>query len=98
MVERLFLAVLWGCLLFVIVVFPGHTHLLFLCVFSQMKDIKHIRRYFHWVPWVMPKGLGLGGTGVSKFNFLNMVIWHIKLKGMNSSPGYTENFDLHSNW
>ena len=29
-VERLFLAVLWGCLQFVIVVFPDHTHLLFL--------------------------------------------------------------------
>ena len=26
MVELLFLAVLWGCLLFVIVVFPDHTH------------------------------------------------------------------------
>ena len=30
MVERLFLAVTWGCLRFVIVVFPDHTHLLFL--------------------------------------------------------------------
>ena len=30
MVERLFLAVSWGCLQFVIVVFPDHTHLLFL--------------------------------------------------------------------
>ena len=30
MVERLFLAVQRGCLLFVIVVFPDHTHLLFL--------------------------------------------------------------------
>ena len=30
MVERLFLAVPWGCLLFVIVVFPDHTRLLFL--------------------------------------------------------------------
>ena len=30
MVERLFLAVLWGCLRFVIVVFSDHTHLLFL--------------------------------------------------------------------
>ena len=30
MVERLFLAVPWGCLRFVIVVFPAHTHLLFL--------------------------------------------------------------------
>ena len=29
MVEGLFLAVPWGCLRFVIVVFPDHTHLLF---------------------------------------------------------------------
>ena len=28
MAERLFLAVPWGCLRFVIVVFPDHTHLL----------------------------------------------------------------------
>ena len=34
-----------------------------LCVFSQMKDIKHIRLDFHWVPWVVPKGFGLGGAG-----------------------------------
>ena len=31
--ERLFLAVPWGCLRFVIVVFPDHTHLLFLINF-----------------------------------------------------------------
>ena len=31
MVERLFLAVPQGCLRFVFVVFPDHTHLLFLC-------------------------------------------------------------------
>ena len=30
MVEWLFLLVPWGCLGFVIVVFPDHTHLLFL--------------------------------------------------------------------
>ena len=30
MAERLFPAVPWGCLRFVIVVFPDHTHLLFL--------------------------------------------------------------------
>ena len=30
MVEWLFLLVPWGCLLFVILVFPNHTHLLFL--------------------------------------------------------------------
>ena len=32
MVERLFLGVPRGCLRFVIVVFPDHTHLLFLCL------------------------------------------------------------------
>ena len=42
MVERLFLAVPWGCLQFVIVVFPDHTHLLFFmrktscCLFLTM--------------------------------------------------------------
>ena len=30
MVERFFLAAPWGCLQFVVVVFPDHTHLLFL--------------------------------------------------------------------
>ena len=33
MVERLFLTVPQGCLQFVIVVFPDHTHLLFLTDF-----------------------------------------------------------------
>ena len=27
-----------------------------------------------------------------KLNFLTMVMWHIKLKGMSSRPGYTEKF------
>ena len=37
MVERLFLAVTQGCLRFVIVVFPDHTHLLFLdCLIVQV--------------------------------------------------------------
>ena len=35
MVERLFLAVPRGCLQFVIVVFPDHTHLLFFLVLVQ---------------------------------------------------------------
>ena len=35
MVERLFLVVPWGCLQFVIVVFPDHTHLLLL--WTQIK-------------------------------------------------------------
>ena len=35
-----------------------------LCVFSQMKDIKHIRRDFHSVAWVIPQGWDLGLPGV----------------------------------
>ena len=36
MVERLFLAVTRGCLQFVIVAFPDHTHLLFLKLLAIM--------------------------------------------------------------
>ena len=39
MVERLFLAVLRGCLQFVIVVFPDHTHLLFLFQGNQIHTL-----------------------------------------------------------
>ena len=38
MVERLFLAVPWGCLRFVIVVFPDHTHLLFWKLCSAIQE------------------------------------------------------------
>ena len=38
-----------------------------LCVFSQIKDIKHIRGNFHSLPWVMPQGLGLGVAVGQKF-------------------------------
>ena len=41
-------------------------------------------------PWALGRG--------QKFNFLNMVMWHIKLKGICSRPGYTENYNLKSNW
>ena len=45
MVERLFLAMPRGCLQFVIVVFPDHTHLLFLS--SPVKILLTVqRRYF----------------------------------------------------
>ena len=67
-----------------------------MCVFSQMKDIKDIRQELYSVPLVIPQGLGLGVVGVvhdvKKFNFLNMVIWHIKLMGTSSRQGYTETF------
>ena len=39
MVERLFLAVPRGCLQFVIVVLPDHTHLLFLVVLLSMSGL-----------------------------------------------------------
>ena len=39
-----------------------------------------------------PRVWDLGVLGGQKFNFLNMVMWHIKLKGMSSRPGYTGNF------
>ena len=52
MVERLFLAVPWACLRFVIVVFPDHTHLLF-TVFN-IEFLQHLalhintgRRFFN---------------------------------------------------
>ena len=38
MVEWLFLAVSWGCLRFVLVVFPGHIHLLFLFKMSNTHE------------------------------------------------------------
>ena len=42
MVERLFLAVPQGCLQFVIVVFPDHTHLLFLVSVTEMAKKNNI--------------------------------------------------------
>ena len=48
-VERFFLAVPWGCLRFVIVVFPDHTYLLFFvadtyiqCISSSLQSLTNI--------------------------------------------------------
>ena len=69
MVERLFLAVPQGCLRFVIVVFPDHTHLLFFSgkykkdffiinnVCSQIKDRQHIEQNIHFIACIMPLGV-----------------------------------------
>ena len=46
MVERLFLAVPWGCLRFVIVVFPDHTHLLFLNKTSRLSSARIFVRLY----------------------------------------------------
>ena len=48
MVERLFLAVPRGCLQFVIVVFPDHTHLLFLFWSPQIRLLTML--------WLFEKG------------------------------------------
>ena len=49
-------------------VFPDHTRLLFLCVFSQIKDRKHFEQNFHSVAKVMPR-VGLRGAwGVENFS------------------------------
>ena len=45
MVERLFLTVPRGCLQFVIVVFPDHTHLLFFKVFLYLFSRFNIKQY-----------------------------------------------------
>ena len=48
------------------------------------------------VIFILPPGLyprsGTCGAGVKEINFLNIVMWHIKVKGMISRPGYTEIF------
>ena len=50
MVERLFLAVPRGCLQFVIVVFPDHTHLLFLIYNGDYfnKNIRFINSIYYF--------------------------------------------------
>ena len=59
-----------------------------LCVFSHMKDIKHIRRDFHLVAWVMPQGSDLGvpwGVWGSKFflfrNSTKFGVWVTYMNG-----------------
>ena len=46
MVERLFLAMPRGCLQFVIVVFPDHTHLLFLTHFMQIIILLPVSKFY----------------------------------------------------
>ena len=46
MVKRLFLTVPRGCLQFVIVVFPDHTHLLFFIRVSKAQRLKIVTKFF----------------------------------------------------
>ena len=43
-VVWLFLAVPWGCLQFVIVIFPDHTHLIFFIVFNNLNIFGRIKK------------------------------------------------------
>ena len=52
MVERLFLTVPLGCLQFVIVVFPDHTHLLFLVIPGIHEVIVVMSGVFYLLPYV----------------------------------------------
>ena len=59
MVERLFLAVPRGCLRFVIVVFPDHTHLLFLLTSKNRRGMTkkvHLKRILTKVNKLLFKG------------------------------------------
>ena len=74
-----------------------------LCIFSEMKDIKHIRRDFHFAAWVMRQGWDLGvpwGVGglkkfFPKFNQIWCVSylhechmhWHHFLPPLPPRPG-----------
>ena len=55
-------------------------------VCELLTRMAHAPALFFWSP--PPEALGRG----QKFHFLNMVMWHIKLKGMSSGPRYTEQF------
>ena len=42
-----------------------------------MKDIKHIRRDFHSVPWVMPQRRDFGALGVPRGSFFFFKHGHV---------------------
>ena len=52
--------------------------------------LKNKRMRFSLCAWVVLQGWDLGLLGVNFFP--NMVVWHIKLKGMMSRTGYKFNF------
>ena len=81
MVERLFLAVPWGCLQFVIVVFPDHTHLLFLrhlfCLFFEWPLKTGFTVNFLLIWEISLNFLGVIG-GIVPWNFpLMLLTWKI---------------------
>ena len=96
MVERLFLAVPWGCLRFVIVVFPDHTRLLFckiqlilvlaahiLKVWVQIKA--QIKIYTSSVPGCITKGNLLEAPKSHVFALILCLTWKIDLRWKHNS-------------
>ena len=69
MVERLFLAVPRGCLQFVIVVFPDHTHLLFLGSLIVKRLVKLYKDHMH-SPAVTQSAPVVVGGKVSAFKLV----------------------------
>ena len=71
MVEWLLLAVLWGCMRFVIVVFPDHTHLLFFnpqptassTPYSLSENYSHYMENLVWKLKIEPGPMGFSTTG-----------------------------------
>ena len=58
--------------------------------FNQIWCVSYLHELLmYWHNLLGPQPLG-HWEGVKHFNFMNMVMWHIKLKGMSITPGYTE--------
>ena len=69
----------------------GGWRVIFFPKFNQILCVSYSHKWHtHRHNYLDPRLLGHWGW--SKIKFLNMVMWHIKLKGMGSIPGYTEIF------
>ena len=75
------------------IVLVPHRRFLYqtLCVFSQMKDTKHINRDFHSVAWVLSQGWDFWALGVPGGQFL---FKHDHV-GVRSKCQISFNFDYH---
>ena len=69
----------------------GQQMLFFFFKFNQILCASYLHEWhIHRHNFLGPHPLNLGEG--SKNNFLNIVMWHIKFKGMSSRLGYTEKF------
>ena len=87
MVERLFLAVPRDCLQFVIVVFPDHTHLLFLNV-KEFRNHLQFLQMWHVAEGILPygsNGIVLEKETPQFLVSLETAVWKV----LNLVPGYS---------